>query len=40
MINPKNGGNPPKDKKFRKIKNIMYLFDLIKYNWLIENNFI
>lgn len=36
--NPKKGGNPPKDNKFKKIMNIIYFWDLIKYNWLIKYN--
>lgn len=39
VIKPKKGGNPPKDKRFKKIINIKNFWDLIRYNWLIKYNF-
>lgn len=38
-INPKNGGNPPKDNKFRKRENFKVLLKKNNINsWLIWNN--
>lgn len=38
-INPKNGGKPPKDNKFKNNENFKYLLNINnEYNWLIWNN--
>lgn len=38
--NPKNGGNPPKERKFNKIYNLIILFILVEKIWLIKKEFI
>lgn len=35
--NPKNGGKPPKESKFKKINNFVILLKLLKNNWFKKN---
>lgn len=34
--NPKNGGKPPRDNRFKKIDSLIIVFILLKNNWLIN----